>query len=282
MPANRVVPLVAREVLGKAYFLLTFRHPEAAREARPGQFVMIKAGVSAEPPLRRPFSILSADAARDTVTLLVKAIGPGSRRLCAMAEGEEAQCLGPLGRPFGAPPPGVAALLVAGGYGVAPLRFLGDELQAAGAPATLFYGGRTAGDLVLLDRLGGHGLTVVPATEDGGLGVRGRVTVPLEAHLDAARGPVRLYACGPEAMVHAVARIADARSLDAEVSLESWMGCGVGTCLGCVVRVQSPAEERWKYRCACTEGPVFDSARVLWPGEQESRARRAPAPEARR
>jgi hypothetical protein len=54
MPANRVVPLVAREVLGGAHFLLTFRHPEAGREARPGQFVMIKAGVSAEPPLRRP------------------------------------------------------------------------------------------------------------------------------------------------------------------------------------------------------------------------------------
>jgi dihydroorotate dehydrogenase electron transfer subunit len=108
------------------------------------------------------------------------------------------------------------------------------------------------------------------------------VTVPLEAHLDAARGPLRLYTCGPDAMMHAVARIAAARSLEAEVSLDSWMGCGVGTCLGCVVRVQGPAEERWKYRCACTDGPVFDSSRVVWPGEEESRARRAPAQEARR
>jgi len=281
MPVNRVVPLVAREVLGQAYFLLTFRHPEVAREARPGQFVMIKAGLSAEPPLRRPFSILSTDAAPETVTLFVKAIGPGSRRLCAMAEGDEAQCLGPLGRPFSAPPAGAEALLVAGGYGVAPLRFLGEELRATVGRVTLFYGGRTAADLVLLDRLGGPGLTVVPATEDGSLGERGRVTVPLEARLDAAPGPVRLYACGPDAMMHAVASIAGARSLDAEVSLESWMGCGVGTCLGCVVRVQSPAEERWKYRCACTEGPVFDSAHVLWPGEEESRARRASAQEAR-
>jgi len=282
MPANRVVPLVAREVLGGGHFLLTYRHLEAAGEARPGQFVMIKAGISAEPPLRRPFSILSTDAARETVTLFVKAVGPGSRRLCAMAEGDLAQCLGPLGRPFTATPAGVEALLVAGGYGVAPLRFLCDELRSMGGRATLFYGGRTGGDLVLLDRLGGPGVRVVPATEDGSLGERGRVTVPLEAHLDAARGPVRLYACGPDAMMHAVARLAAARSLDAEVSLDAWMGCGVGTCLGCVVRVQSPAEERWKYRCACTEGPVFDSARVVWPGEQESRARRASAQEARR
>jgi dihydroorotate dehydrogenase electron transfer subunit len=264
MPANRVVPLVDREALGAAHFLLTFRHPETAREARPGQFVMIKAGLSAEPPLRRPFSILSVDAARETVALFVKAIGPGSRSLCAMAPGDEAQCLGPLGRPFTPPAAGVEAVLVAGGYGVAPLRFLGEELQRAGGQARLFYGGRAARDLVLLDRLRGSGLALVPATEDGSLGAHGRVTVPLEAHLDAARGPVRLYACGPEAMMHAVARLAAARSLAAEVSLDPWMGCGVGTCLGCVVRVQNPGEERWRYRCACTEGPVFDAARVVW------------------
>jgi dihydroorotate dehydrogenase electron transfer subunit len=282
MPANRVVPLVAIEELAGAHFLLTFRHPEIAREARPGQFVMIKAGVSAEPPLRRPFSILSTDAAAETFTLFVKAIGPGSRRLCAMAEGDCAQCLGPLGRPFTPPPAGVDALLVAGGYGVAPLRFLCEEVQAAGGRATLFFGGRTRADLVLLDRLGGPGVTVVPATEDGSLGERGRVTVALEAHLARARGRALLYACGPDAMMHAVARVAAARSLEAEVSLDAWMGCGVGTCLGCVVRVQGPAEERWKYRCACTEGPVFDAARVVWPGEEESRVRAASAGEARR
>jgi dihydroorotate dehydrogenase electron transfer subunit len=275
MPANRIAPLVVREDLGGAHFLLTFSHPEAAREARPGQFVMVKAGLSAEPPLRRPFSILSVDPACGTVTLFVKAVGPGSRSLCAMEHGEEAQCLGPLGRPFTAPPAGVEAFLVGGGYGVAPLLFLERELRPEGGRARLFYGGRTAADLVLLERASGPGATMVPATEDGSLGAHGRVTVPLATHLDGARGPVRLYACGPEAMMLAVARLAAERSLEAEVSLDPWMGCGVGTCLGCVVRVQGPAEERWRYRCACTEGPVFDSARVVWPGEEDSRARRA-------
>ncbi len=275
MPANRIAPLVDREALGGAYFLLTFRHAETAREARPGQFVMIKAGVSAEPPLRRPFSILSVDEGQESFTLFVKAVGQGSRALCAMAPGDVTQCLGPLGRPFTPPPPGEEALLVAGGYGVAPFRFLGEDLRRAGRMARLFYGGRTAADLPLLDRLGGTGLTLVPATEDGSLGERGRVTVPLEAHLDAATGKVRLYACGPDAMMHAVARIASERGLTAEVSLDPWMGCGIGTCLACVVRVQGADEPRWKYRCACTEGPVFDSARVVWPGEDDSRARRA-------
>ena len=275
MPANRTSSLVSREGIGGPYFLLTFRHAETAREARPGQFVMIKAGLSAEPPLRRPFSILETSPERETFTLFVKAIGPGSSALCSLPTGGLAQCLGPLGRPFSPPPQGAEALLVGGGYGVAPFSFLGAEVARRGGRARLFYGGRTGADLPLLGRLQELGIDVAPATEDGSIGTQGRVTLPLEAHLDAASGPRRLYACGPEAMMHAVARIAAARALDAEVSLDPWMGCGVGTCLGCVVRIQGESDARWKYRCACTEGPVFDAARVVWPGESESRARQA-------
>jgi dihydroorotate dehydrogenase electron transfer subunit len=274
MPANRIVPLVGREALGGSFFLLTFRHPEAAQEAQPGQFVMIKAGLSAEPPLRRPFSILGVDPAEDSVTLFVKAIGPGSRSLCTLRPGELAMCLAPLGRPFSPPPSGTEGLLVAGGYGVAPFRFMAERLRGSAARLRIFYGGRTAADLPLLPRLLQPGFPVVPATEDGSAGRPGRVTVPLEDHLDSAAGPVKLYACGPDAMMHAVAHIAEARSIEAEVSLDPWMGCGVGTCLGCVVRVQGADEPQAKNRCACTEGPVFDSARVVWPGEEASRARR--------
>jgi dihydroorotate dehydrogenase electron transfer subunit len=279
MPANRVAPLVSREALGGGHFLLSFRHPEAARDAAPGQFVMIKAGLSAEPPLRRPFSILSVEPGAETLTLFVKAIGQGSRALTALAPGDVAQCLGPLGRPFTPPPARAEALLVAGGYGVAPFRFLAQRLgrddPGALGQARLFYGGRTAADLPLLDRLRDLGLEVVPATEDGSLGTRGRVTVALEARLDADGERARLYACGPEAMLRAVAQIAARRALPAEVSLDPWMGCGIGTCLGCVVRVQGADEARPKYRCACTEGPVFDAARVVWPGDEASRARGA-------
>jgi dihydroorotate dehydrogenase electron transfer subunit len=274
MPANRIVPLVAREGLRGPYWLLTFRHPEIAREARPGQFVMIKTGTSAEPPLRRPFSIMATDPAAETFTLFVKEVGPGSRKLGALEPGGVAQCLGPLGRSFSMPSPGVEALLVAGGYGVAPFRMFLDELQRTGGSARLFYGGRNSADLPLLEHLTEAGAPVFPATEDGSVGHHGRVTAPLEEWLDDGAGTARLYACGPEAMLHAVARLAEARGLEAEVSLDPWMGCGLGTCLGCVVWVQDAEDERARYRCACTEGPVFDASRVRWPGEEVSRARR--------
>src|SRR5271170_570681 len=128
MPVNRHVPLVRHEVLEGPYVLLTFRHPEIALGARPGQFVMIKAGVSAEPPLRRPFSILETDARSGTFTLFLKVVGHGSAALAALRPGDIAQCLGPLGRPFDLPADGAEAIMVAGGYGIAPFLMLSEEL----------------------------------------------------------------------------------------------------------------------------------------------------------
>ncbi len=274
-PANRDAPLVAKEPLTGAYVLLTFRHPEVAAQARAGQFVMIKAGVSSEPPLRRPFSILDASPAEGTFRLFLKAVGAGSRALADMRIGEAAQCLGPLGVPFEAPPEGTEALMVAGGYGIAPFHLFSRELRAAGRAGRVFYGGRTAADLQVRDAFEAFGVPLVSATDDGSAGHKGRVTEPLDAHLASHRGPFQLYACGPDAMLHAVARLAERRGVPAQVSLDPWMGCGVGTCLGCVVWMQSADEERPRYRCACTEGPVFDAREVVWRGDDASAARRS-------
>jgi dihydroorotate dehydrogenase electron transfer subunit len=274
VPANRDVPLLHRKALEGAHLLLTFRHAEVAAEARPGQFVMIKAGSSADPPLRRPFSIMSVDQAAASFTLFIKAVGAGTRALAALAEGELAQCLGPLGMPFVAPADGGEAVMIAGGYGIAPFLMLSRELTRERRPARVFYGGRSASDLLLSAPFRTLGVPLVEATEDGSLGQRGRVTEPLERYLDEQGGRPTLYGCGPAAMLHALARIAERRGLDCRVSLDPWMGCGMGTCLGCVVWTQKPDEARPKYRCACTEGPVFDARLVLWPGDAESAAHR--------
>jgi dihydroorotate dehydrogenase electron transfer subunit len=273
-PANRDAPLVAKETLGGAYVLLTFRHPEVAAQARAGQFVMIKAGSSAEPPLRRPFSILDIDPAAGTFRIFLKVIGGGTRALADLREGEVAQCLGPLGTPFEPPAPDREALLVAGGYGIAPFHLFCRELRTAGRTARVFHGGRTAGDLQLGDAFDALGVPLVAATDDGTLGHHGRVTEPLDAHLGTHGGAFEVYACGPDPMLHAVARVAARRAVPAQVSLDPWMGCGVGTCLGCVVWMQSAVDARPHYRCACTEGPVFDAREVVWPGDTESLARR--------
>ncbi len=267
MATNGVAPLIAREHVGGAYFLLTFRHRAVAHTARAGQFVMMKAGRSAEPPLRRPFSIMDVAPEQDSFRLFVKAIGAGTRGLTDMAVGDTALCLGPLGRPFTVPPPGTEALLVAGGYGIAPLLLFSRELERRQLAPRLFYGGRTESELALRTSVEALRFPWHLATDDGSFGEQGRVTEPLERYLDACQRPAALFACGPHPMLRAVATIAARRGLKAEVSLDPWMGCGFGVCLSCVVRIRRPGEERGKYRCACTDGPVFDAQEVVWSDE---------------
>jgi dihydroorotate dehydrogenase electron transfer subunit len=261
---NGETPLVAREPLDDDYCLLTFRQPHIAQTARPGQFVMIKPGASAELPLRRPFSILGVAREQSTFSLFVKDVGANSHALSGLRQGDDATCLGPLGRPFGPPPAGAAPLLIAGGYGVAPLIFLARELLRDGHSPRLFYGGRRAKDLALAGMAEAVGMPVDFTTNDGSRGSVGLVTESLERHLDAQRQPTALFACGPHAMLRAVARIALARGLSAQLSLDPWMGCGVGICLSCVVRLRRAGEAHAKYRCACTEGPVFDARDIVW------------------
>ena len=264
MAENLDAPLVDKQPLTGAYVLLTFRHPRIAHEARAGQFVMIKASTVTEPLLRRPFSIMAVDPQQDTFSLFLKAVGPGSRGLADLRPGETAPCLGPLGQAFPDPPAGHDAVLVAGGYGIAPFYLFTQQRLRAGFLPHVFYGGRTAADLQLLDRFERLGVAIRTSTDDGSAGHHGRVTEPLEQHLTLLAQRQTVYASGPDAMLHAVAHVAARRGVTAYVSLDPWMGCGVGTCLGCVVRIQRPSDPGPKWRPACTEGPVFDARDVVW------------------
>jgi dihydroorotate dehydrogenase electron transfer subunit len=159
--------------------------------------------------------------------------------------------------------------LVAGGYGVAPLIFLARELTRGGSKPHLFYGARRASDLVLAGMSETLGVPVHFATEDGSRGRAGLVTACLEQHLDAHDAPAVLYACGPQPLLRAVGSIAQARGLQAQLSLDPWMGCGIGICLSCVVRLRRSGEARASYRCACTEGPVFSADEIVWDERRE-------------
>ena len=264
MRADRHARLVSLQRLSRAHVLLSFHHPEIAHHARPGQFAMIKADLSPAPPVRRPFSIMSVDAEAETFTVFVKNVGPGTRALSELRPGDEAACLGPLGRAFSTPDPGTEALLVAGGYGIAPFVGFCGELWARQLAVHVFYGGRSEAELLLREPFAQMGIPLELASEDGSLGWRGMVTEPLQAYLEHRSGPARLFACGPHPMLRAVAQLAQRLGVEAEVSLDPWMGCGVGVCLGCVVRIRERADERDRYRCACTEGPIFDASTVVW------------------
>jgi dihydroorotate dehydrogenase electron transfer subunit len=237
---------------------------------RPAQFFMV--GIpGSETLLRRPYSVCGLpgtfdDRPPDAVQLLVKVVGKGTALLAALKPGAKIHVLGPLGRGFGAPPSGaVRPVIVAGGIGSAPFPALLAGLGQTGGPRPrMFYGGRSAGDLPLLDWFRERA-DVDVTTDDGSLERRGLVTEPLVEYLDAEDPKaVKLYVCGPDPMLRAVARIALERGLDCELSLEAHMACGFGVCLGCVVPTHGPGPGEITYDRVCMEGPVMRPEALAW------------------
>jgi dihydroorotate dehydrogenase electron transfer subunit len=261
--------------LGAPNYLLTLSAPEQARLVRPGQFLMVKCceDVDENPLLRRPFSVFSVghparSKTPDRLEILVKDVGVGTHKLVAVRPGQEVCTLGPQGHPFHLPEDLAEtarfACLVAGGVGIAALYMLARALTAIGVTPVLFYGARTAGELVLRDYFERLGIRVRYATEDGSLGEKGLVTAPLNQFLkEHFREGLKLYACGPWAMMKAVHVLAERHRVACDVSLEARMGCSLGACMGCVVQVQGHAGSP-RFMRVCMEGPVVSSRLIDW------------------
>ena len=269
MPSDVSAEVIANTPLSDDYNVLALAAPAIADAAAAGQFVMVKATTGHDPLLRRPFSIF--EILRDTsgtptgFSLLNKRIGVSTALLYSARPGQRVACLGPLGRPFAMVEPSTEAWMVAGGVGLAPFAALAEGLAARGVSATLFYGARRASELFCLSMFQELGVRLVLATEDGTEGDRGRIVAPLDRELAArsAADPVMLYACGPEGMLAATARIAAKWARPCQVSVERVMGCGLGGCYSCVVPMRGDAGTFHHVR-ACLAGPVLDADRILW------------------
>jgi dihydroorotate dehydrogenase electron transfer subunit len=269
VPCDIDAAVISNTRLSDDYSVLALAAPEIAGLACPGQFVMVKTSPGADPLLRRPFSIFeilrSPSGLPTGISLLNKRIGIGTRLLYDAEPGSHVACLGPLGRPFEPVEPPMKAWMVAGGVGLAPFLTLAEALAARGTSATLFYGARRASELYYVDVFERAGVRTVLSTEDGSLGAKGFVTVPVNEALGALRPgeTIRLYVCGPTAMMRAIAAIADFHGQPCEVSLEQVMGCGLGGCYSCVVLTRQPGAPPHFVR-SCLDGPVFDAGHIVW------------------
>lgn len=246
----------AIEHLNARYVLLKLTDDRAALpDMLPGQFVEVRIDDSPSTMLRRPISINYVDRDANELWLLVALVGDGTRRLGSLSAGDTLNCVLPLGNGFTmANRPDERILLVGGGVGVAPLLYFGERLKAVGAVPTFLLGARSASDLLMLDRFQAIG-NVAVTTEDGSMGEKGFVTnhsLLQQATFD------RISTCGPKPMMVAVARYAAQANIPCEASLENLMACGLGACLCCVEKTVDGN------LCVCTEGPVFDTKRLLW------------------
>jgi dihydroorotate dehydrogenase electron transfer subunit len=261
--------------LARDTYRLRVACPAIARRIVPGQFVMVRLADCDDPLLGRPLALYdTADGGGGPqaldVVYLVK--GKLTSRLARLRPGDEVEVWGPLGNGF----PCRAAehlVMVAGGIGQTPFlalaqeclghRQYGDPPRAAG-PArrvSLCYGARSAELLAGVGDFQRAGVEVHVSTDDGTAGRHGLVTDVLADVLKPAEAGVRVVCCGPEPMMAAVARLAAARRVPCEVSLETPMACGIGICFSCVAKVRE-ADGGWDYRRTCVEGPVFDAETI--------------------
>jgi dihydroorotate dehydrogenase electron transfer subunit len=240
-----------------AYRVLHAADPGGPRP-QPGQFYMLAAaeswgaGADERPYLPRAFSFLRAGDGR--LSFMLEDVGPGTRRLAQLAEGDELWLTGPFGEGFRAPHDGRRVLLVGGGVGVPPLSGWAHALVGGGTPVTAVLGFRDAHHAAGASLLTDGDVTV--ATDDGSVGHHGLVTDLLATALDADDHAV-VYACGPPAMLEAVRALCAAREVPAQLALEAGMACGFGACYGCVVALRDGGYVR-----LCVDGPVLDADRL--------------------
>jgi dihydroorotate dehydrogenase electron transfer subunit len=250
--------VLSQTPLGAGFNMLDLEAPLTAAAAKPGQFIHVQVPNLHGSVLRRPFSLFAAHGT--TLRILYKAVGEGTRAMQRVVKGESMSVLGPLGNGFPMPEAGTTPVLIAGGYGVAPLHFLATRIPGRGVA---LIGGATADHILAATDFKVLKWDVRIATEDGSDGTRGLVTTLLDEWI-AARGKStpELYACGPDGLLKAVGQRAQSCGCKAWLSLDKHMGCGAGVCLACVQRIRQNGKDVWLR--VCKDGPIFESREIVW------------------
>jgi len=231
-----------------------------AKDAKPGQFINIKITDGLRPFLRRPFSINNINGRN--LEIIYEVVGEGSAALARKKKGDFLDLIGPLGNVFSctlAPSSRRLSILVGGGIGIAPLLFLARKIKAKNK--IVLIGSRNKGQVLCEKEFRNAGCDVKISTDDGSVGFKGRVTDLLKEILRSKiikPSSVFIYSCGPRPMLKELSGIAIKNSLPAQISLEEHMSCGIGACLGCVVKTKNGLER------VCKEGPVFNASDLIW------------------
>lgn len=275
--------VISQVAFPEGQFVMRLRAPQCARHARAGSF----AHVTCDPavPMRRPLSIMRADAQAGWIEFLYKIVGEGLRHLASRRSGDKLNVLGPIGKPFSPDPSRPRPLLIGGGVGVPPMVFLAEALAQqhpqheplAIMGSEIPFPFASARSSIPVTGVHGEVDACMPLLEEWGIASR---LASLQGYphcfkgyvTDLARGwlsalseneirQVQVFACGPTPMLRAVAALAREFNLPCQVSLEEFMACAVGGCAGCTVLVQTPDGPAMKR--VCVDGPVFEASSVF-------------------
>lgn len=269
MMYNKKVEIVDNVEIAPAHHKIILESLEISREAQPGQFIHVRVSENFHPLLRRPFSIHKIDKENQCIEILFNIVGRGTLLLSRKKKGEYLDVIGPLGRGYWLTEDTKEVVIVAGGIGIAPLFSLAENLvrkNILSSHIIAMLGAETKNLLVCVEELRNLGVKVEVATKDGSAGYNGMVSTLLENYLSSERinQRMQIFSCGPLSMLKIVAKIAHKYNLPCQVSMEEKMGCGIGACLGCVIKVREKGSLAEDYERVCVNGPVFDAYEVIW------------------
>lgn len=240
------VLILENKKINDKYFKLAFRSPNLSLNIKPGQFLHIRINQGQDPFLRRPFSYFRVSPGR--VEILYEILGRGTSVLSGKKKGDVLRVMGPLGNAFAKNIGPRKRILVAGGVGVPPLIFLAEKYFTE----YLLVGTKSKAEIMPKAELKKIRAKILYSTENGSYGVKGRVTLLLEKVLkERCLEEFFIQTCGPQKMMEAVISIAAKYGIEGEASWDESMACGVGACLGCMVKTRSGLKR------ACADGPVF-------------------------
>ena len=258
--------VISNRILKPRFYRMSLDCRGLKTKALPGQFMNIRVTGCTGVLLRKPLSIYGAGSKPGALEVVYEVVGRGTEVLSRKSRGDELDILAPLGNGFRLPAEKKRAVLVGGGTGIASLHFLALTLRKAGFGDVHVLIGARDKDCVLCGKeLVSMGCAVKVATDDGSRGFRGPVTDLLEKHIAGMKPAV--YACGPKPMLKKVVDTSRKMRLSCQVSLEEYMGCGVGACMSCVVKTRGASRgsaKGFEYRRVCSDGPVFEGSEIIW------------------
>ena len=226
--------------------------PKIASAAVPGQFVEIYTG-QRDLLLARPISI--CEITDSQLRLVYQVVGKGTEIFSKLSPGDELKVLGPCGNGYNLKK-NKTALLVGGGIGIPPLLETAKQL---GGNTTVVLAARSKDLLVLEDEFKKLGAKVYTATDDGSAGFKGNAVELLRKENLTADV---IYSCGPRIMLKFLTDYSIEQSVECQVSMEERMACGIGACVGCVVKIKNGGD--WEHKKVCKDGPVFEGREVVW------------------
>ena len=253
------VDFISNDEIAAGIWRMSMHAPNVASAyIGPGQFINLLSSDSWDHLIRRPMSIASVK--NNTVDIIYKIFGNATLAFSQKTSGDSMNVLGPLGNIFTSyNDENISAVLIGGGVGLAPILNLYNESNNP----IMIIGAREGGEHFIEHD---PQKSIYLTTDDGSIGIHGNVMDALN-EIDIPENSI-IYACGPEPMLSAIKEYVETKSISAQLSVESYMGCGVGLCQGCVIeRNNGQMKEHSyheKYSLVCVDGPVYDSEEVIF------------------